>query len=138
VGTKPLKDFNEGEQVRYFADTSGKISTVITPHSDIATVLEKQTGFVMLAWKPGDTALLGVSTVGPQSSIALKGFDRVIWVPDVVIGEEVISAKITQKQKQSLAHSNGMFCGRCNDHNPWAEPNTADGKYMCYGCRGRK
>lgn len=29
----------------------------------------------------------------------------------------------------------GVVCKRCNDLNPFAEPNQADGTYTCFGCR---
>lgn len=40
------------------------------------------------------------------------------------------------KLKTPKSHSDGMFCNRCNEFFPMAEPNQSDGVSMrCYSCR---
>lgn len=33
------------------------------------------------------------------------------------------------------SHPNGCVCKKCNSGNPFAEPNQADGTYICFECR---
>lgn len=32
-------------------------------------------------------------------------------------------------------YTDGMSCAACKEHNQWAQPNTPDGKHICYSCR---
>lgn len=51
------------------------------------------------------------------------------WISEIYIVE-----KCNTNTDKIVIH-NGMSCNRCSMHNPYAEPNTTDGKYICYNCR---
>ena len=38
-------------------------------------------------------------------------------------------------QNTTTNHSSGCICKRCNSKNDYAQPNQADGTYICFECR---
>ncbi len=83
---------------------------------------------VTLGWKDGD----GVAGGWAMDPASMQGCTRGCNV--MMMHMEVIGFEKTAEPP--LMKSAGMRCCGCSDFNPWAEPNTPDGKYRCYSCRG--
>ena len=51
--------------------------------------------------------------------------------------QDIWTAELKQNIKRSTltSKSDGMFCSRCTEFSPMAEPNIPDGKFKCFSCR---
>ncbi len=91
----------------------------------------------LLGWKPGEITNEGIgwkaSNCGKdvEDILTKHGYDRG-WRISEDTDLKVLGGPSTMA---SVSHSQGQHCKLCADFAAYAEPNRADGSFICYVCR---
>jgi hypothetical protein len=114
---KPLKECVIEDRIRYFVNGYAQLVDGPTAVSDLATVGGQMRAYgtnnyeTSLLWKDGERHLLGAIDMAP-SYIECNGvrYRFYIWVPSIIIVEQVGGSVATQQNDQLF------FCSRCGTH----------------------
>lgn len=88
---------------------------------------EHDTGYTIAAPESGD---LGVDNTGMFFSWIIKNTSANVDLLTLLDRLELYVLNVKNKK-----YPDGMFCQKCKNWYPFAEPNQTDGSLVCYSCR---
>jgi hypothetical protein len=140
VGDLLLKDVAQGARVRLYADKDGNITNNPVHNggyieADVSIPHPRLANHVCLVWKMGEACPPSAwhLSFGHDTKHLAPTYERGYWAHNILTVVRLLgNARISPVQSSS-----GMHCGNrfCNAFNPYGQPNTPTGQYICYQCR---